>query len=488
VYATIGKLREAGITLVSLDPPIDAATMVGRLLLNSLIGIAEMESDLNSERVRETAEARVARGRDYGSRRPLYGYRRGEDGILVPIPEQAAVVQRVFEQFLSGASQRAIERGLHEDGIPASAGGPWQAGTVSRMLRRAEYTGRVRGPSGKLYEGKHDALIDEETFARAAALLAANGNAGVRRATVAGHLLRGRMLVCGHCGSSMHARTERGRGWYVCATKKGLGGVAACPMPRVPRDVVEAPLLAYFRDTILDIDTTRAQIEQAAARKVEEARALREHAEHQATLAEERLARVRRDYQDERITAEDWAEQREELTGERQAAHAQAARLAGREAEAIEAKARLGQEGQLLALLHELRVSIIESVREADDQAGTDAVRAALSRVFQRFVIGRVDAPWVDGEVGTPGIPCFARDGLLIVPVPQPDAIVGVTPVRVRLEDGDLAEVDVPNLQTVPLTGDDIAAYCSQKTSCRPRRATTSSSCPPAQALVSRIR
>ena len=117
----------------------------------------------------------------------------------------------------------------------------------------------------------HDAVIQ--------ALLDAKGRAGIKRATTAGHLLRGKLLACAHCGATMHARTDRGRGWYVCATKLDLGLDAACPMPRVPREAVEGPLLAYFRDSILDLDATRAQIEQATARQVDEARALREHAE-----------------------------------------------------------------------------------------------------------------------------------------------------------------------------------------------------------------
>src|SRR5262245_54669085 len=90
VYDTIRQLNEAKIRLVSLDPQIDTATKEGKLMLALLLGVAEMESDLNSERVRDTAEARVARGRDYGSRRPPYGYRRGDDGILTPMPGQSA--------------------------------------------------------------------------------------------------------------------------------------------------------------------------------------------------------------------------------------------------------------------------------------------------------------------------------------------------------------------------------------------------------------
>jgi site-specific DNA recombinase len=309
VYDTIRQLNEAGIRLVSLDPAIDTTTREGRFLLNALVGIAEMESDLNSERVRDTAEARVARGRDYGSRRPPYGYCRGGDGILIPIPKQAAVVKRIFAEFLAGRGQREIERSLIEDGIPPSAGGIWRPGTVSQMLRQVIYSGRVKAPSGAIYDGLHDGVIEIEAFERAQALLAANRSSGVRRQTASGHLLRGRMAICAHCGRTIQARTERGRGFYLCGTRKAWGA-HACPMSRISRDLIDGAILGYFESAVLDLEATRLQIEEAIDRKLGETRTLREHAEAEAARAEERLARVRRDYQDGKLDADDWAEQK----------------------------------------------------------------------------------------------------------------------------------------------------------------------------------
>ena len=57
-----------------------------------------------------------------------------------------------------------------------------------------------------------------------------------------------------------------------------------------------------------------------------EVRALREQAEAEAQRAGDRLARVRRAFQDGTITGEDWAEQREQLTEERDGAEAEAER------------------------------------------------------------------------------------------------------------------------------------------------------------------
>jgi site-specific DNA recombinase len=443
VYATIKQLNDAGIRLVCLDPNIDTTTREGRFLLNALVGVGEMESDLNSERVRETAEARVARGRDYGSRRPLYGYRRGPDGVLVPVPAQAAIVQRVFTEYVAGAAQREIERGLIADGIPSATGGMWRLGTVSRMLRRVEYIGKVRGPSGTVYPGLHDAIIETETYERAQRRLATTRKSGVRRNTATGHLLRGRMLQCGYCRATMIARTDKGLGRYVCATRKERG-VDACRMPVVPREMVEQPLLQYFDGALLDLRATRDQVITAMAARRAETNALRHEADRQVALAESRLARVRRDYQDGALAATDWAEQRNELTTERDAARAELERL---EERAVGDDIAVDDE-LVIERLADLREAIFTAVRDAN-QVGIDAVRAIFLELFDHFVL--------------------TGEGRVIVPVPRPEAVQAIA-------------------EGVAMPVADIGAFTSQKTSLRPRRTITSSSFPPTRTFAARIR
>jgi hypothetical protein len=56
---------------------------------------------------------------------------------------------------------------------------------------------------------------------------------------------------------------------------------------------------------------------------LEEVRGVREAAEHRAMTAEDRLSRVRRDYQDRKLEAEDWTVQGKELEAERGAVDAE---------------------------------------------------------------------------------------------------------------------------------------------------------------------
>jgi site-specific DNA recombinase len=481
VYATIRDLSDACIHLISLEPILDTRTKEGRFLLNALIGIAEMESDLNSERVRETAEARVARGRDWGSRRPRYGFRRGDDGVLAPLPEQAVVVRRAFAEFVAGKPQREIERGFIADGIRGSAGGLWRPGKLSKMLRAVEYIGKVRGPSGEIYQGLHEAIVDEETFNRAQQLLVANRRSSVRRRTVTGHLLRGSLGKCAHCGRTLQARTEKGLGRYICDTSK-TWGAAACPMPVVPQELLDGALLDYFASAVIDLEATKVELDRALNSRAEEFAALRSRAENEAVRTQARLARIRRHYQDGRLEPEDWNEQRAQLTAELDAANAEAERLTAQETEAIEEAHDLELKTDLMSALHELRVAIVDSVRGA---SGIDAVRAVFVRIFERFVVGRADLPWVDEPEAPHSV--VAGAGFIIVPVPRPEFVVTVLS-SVSMPDGSAVQAELPSIARSALSVADFVAFCSQKTSLRPRRRTMSSSLRPARAFAANTR
>ncbi len=129
---------------------------------------------------------------------------------------------------------------------------------------------------------------------------------------------------------------------------------------------------------------TQEQVDSARGRRLEEIRALRANAEQEAQLAAERLARVRRDYQDGKLAPDDWAEQREQLEGERKAAEAEAKRLGASEREAATEIPFGDAEEDVLRRLTEIRRAVAGEITDAQ---GVDAVRAALARLFKGFVI-----------------------------------------------------------------------------------------------------
>ena len=45
------------------------------------------------------------------------GYTKDEDGKLVIVPEEAAIVRRIYAEYLDGKSFKRIKQGLEADGI-----------------------------------------------------------------------------------------------------------------------------------------------------------------------------------------------------------------------------------------------------------------------------------------------------------------------------------------------------------------------------------
>ncbi len=102
-------------------------------------------------------EGRILAGRSIGG--PPYGYQVvrqiGRDGDLDrglrAIDEaEAAVVRRIFDLYVRGASPLRIARTLNADGVPGPSGGPWLEDTIrgrstrgDGILRNAIYDGRL---------------------------------------------------------------------------------------------------------------------------------------------------------------------------------------------------------------------------------------------------------------------------------------------------------------------------------------------------------
>jgi hypothetical protein len=136
----------------------------------------------------------------------------------------------------------------------------------------------------------------------------------------------------------------------------------------------------------LDVEATRAQLREAVDRRVAEVRALREEAEAEERRAVEAFSRIRRDYKRGQLSASEWRGFRTELTEEREAAGAEAARLRDQEREIADRGALRDCEEDTLQALAEIRQAIVGEVKKAPD---LEAVRAALRRLFAGFVLHR---------------------------------------------------------------------------------------------------
>lgn len=114
-----------------------------------------------ADKIRRGQRGAATRGRVPGGL--TYGYEvvtqlndRGEldRGLRRVVPEQAAVVQRIYAEYIAGDSPKTIARRLNADGIPSPRGGEWRASTLSGNRERG--IGVLCNP---VYSGKYLSLI-----------------------------------------------------------------------------------------------------------------------------------------------------------------------------------------------------------------------------------------------------------------------------------------------------------------------------------------
>lgn len=421
----VTALNAVDVRIISLvGRNVDVSTAEGRLQFNVLASVGEYEREKIAERVSGTARANAARGIHPGGPVP-YGYRRepipgSAKKRLVPVPHEAATVLRMYSECVAGRSQREIMLGLDADGIRTQQGSYWEQGTIGRVLRAHVYAGRVE-VKGEVFPGLHPAIVPEDLWESAQALRLARNKApnGARgRRSKGKHLFSGKLLRCGFCGGPMSPRTYDHREVYFCRSRHDRG-TDFCSMPAaIPREAIDDAALRYFERVGLDLDATREAYAAHAGRRIAELAALRGQAEREEMRATDRLARVRADYMDGAIDAEDWKAMRAELTEHREAASAQLEHLRQQEADEASGGALRDAEQDVFRVL--------EGIRTAKDTGGLKAMRAALERAFAHFVLRPV---WPEEAGHATEVGLNIADQWWLDPEVNPDMYAGMTTV-----------------------------------------------------------
>jgi DNA invertase Pin-like site-specific DNA recombinase len=365
---------------------------------NLLMAVVMGDRNMEDSRRKSTAiKAGHARRRKRGLHRggvTPFGYllRRNEadERVLVIAEERAPWVRHIFDRYLAGWTFAAIARELEAEGVPSpKEESLWSHHTVRQIAMNPTYASLIRDGE-ELIEAAHEAIIDRETWTKTLALREAKARTHKRGRPSAGkHLFRKGFLKCGICGEDMSPLTYRERPHptdqiYRCLGRKRHSHT--CDMSAVYRSDVDTAVYAYFKNLGLDAEATRAQLVAVRERELAETRNALESADEATQTAAGRLERIKRDYISERLTAAEWRELRTELEPELSTAQTGEERLRKQlqEAESESALSRLTAD--LLVQLSEIRAEITKEVTDSKEAA---AVRAALMRLFDGFVLHR---------------------------------------------------------------------------------------------------
>jgi DNA invertase Pin-like site-specific DNA recombinase len=362
----------------------------------------------------------AAEGRWNGGRAP-YAYDVRDGRLLPGDPARVEVVRWIFPAYAAGElGLRGIVKALNARGVPSPHGRHWRPKAVWEILTRTLYTGDMvwnRRHGGKYHgvekgavtPGKrragviaynadedlvvkrdtHEALVDRDTFDRAARRLASNERGRPRNRN--NHFALCGLVYCGHCGAAMygcsfaHARRTYHR--LVCSTYHAQGR-SLCEGGRVE----EAPLVRAVVGKLQQDFLEPANLAKLRAELLRQAKARSSGDPEQARRLRAQLAELGRtiDRGAERLLAEtddsllpllrgklqEWQRQREELQG----------RL-----DALEQARQQGQDGAALA---ERAVGVLWRLRDRLDDADPRRLGAVLREVVARADVWFDSAPY----------------------------------------------------------------------------------------------
>lgn len=135
-------LRDKGIGVLFEKEGIYTMDGKGELLITILSSLAQDESRNISENVSWGIRTRFQRGKMHINTSRFLGYDKGKEEQLVVNEGQAAIVRRIYDEFLDGYSPDIIAARLNRDKIPGVCGEPrWKCSTINGVLRNEKYKG-----------------------------------------------------------------------------------------------------------------------------------------------------------------------------------------------------------------------------------------------------------------------------------------------------------------------------------------------------------
>lgn len=255
---TVRELRTLGIDVYFEEQNIHTLSYEGELMLTILASYAQEEALSVSENQKWRVQKNFKEGRPWNS--TMLGYR-NVNGMLVIVPEEAAIVRRIFAMYLDGMGIQMIANTLNAEGIRTRFGGEFNHSGMQKILRNYAYTGNLllqktyredcltkkdyhnRGERPKYHAtGTHEPIISLEDFERVQAELA-------RRADVycseyqPGSYPFTSLITCAICGKHFIRKHTRTGPTWICGTLKQRGK-AAFPSKQIP----EATLLKLTAD------------------------------------------------------------------------------------------------------------------------------------------------------------------------------------------------------------------------------------------------
>ena len=283
----VRALKELGIAVIFEKENINTLEIDSEILITMLGAFAQSESESISANVRWGIRQAMKEGKATIQYKYLYGYRKGDDSKPEIIPDQAEVVRKIYDLFLSGTPVRGIQEYLNANSVPNINGEPkWARSAIDSILTNEKYCGdvllqktyiddcinkKVKKNTGQLpmylVQNHHEGIISRETFDAAQAELARRSagkspskkNAPTGRSRYSSKYALSDRLYCGECGTRYQRCTWRNRDGskrivWRCVSRVDYGNKYCHDSPTLDEEPLHRAILDAINSAVKDKD------------------------------------------------------------------------------------------------------------------------------------------------------------------------------------------------------------------------------------------
>ena len=283
----VRALKELGIAVIFEKENMNTLEIDSEILITMLGAFAQSESESISANVRWGIRQAMKEGKATIQYKYLYGYRKGDDSKPEIIPDQAEVVRKIYDMFLSGTPVRGIQEYLNTSAVPNINGEPkWARSAIDSILTNEKYCGdvllqktyiddcinkKVKKNTGQLpmylVQNHHEGIISRETFDAAQAELARRSagkspskkNAPTGRSRYSSKYALSDRLYCGECGTRYQRCTWRNRNGskrivWRCVSRVDYGNTYCHDSPTLDEEPLHRAILAAINSAVRDKD------------------------------------------------------------------------------------------------------------------------------------------------------------------------------------------------------------------------------------------
>jgi site-specific DNA recombinase len=260
-FAKLVELFDAHeVSFVSVTQSFNTTSSMGRLTLNVLLSFAQFEREVIGERVRDKIAASKSKGIWVGGPLAL-GYRSMAKKLEV-VPEDAALVRKIFADYLRLGSIGELAASLDRDGIRPRprklangriiAAERFMVGPLAHILKNRFYIGEIVY-RGEVHRGEHAPILGRALFDAVQAKRAARAVARKLTRSRSPSILAG--LIFDDRGNPMSPSHANKKGvryrYYVSqallqSRKTETGSIARVSAPDVEALVCRAVKLIFY--------------------------------------------------------------------------------------------------------------------------------------------------------------------------------------------------------------------------------------------------